>query len=93
MLASRSRSTSRPGVNLAAGACLYSNICETCDNFNPAPEFVPALQDQLADIHRLHADAERRGWLSEADRQSRVIDALQGHLRRLENATSSDATS
>lgn len=79
--------------HLAAGACPYSNICETCDNFAPAPEFVPALHDQLADVHQLRADAERRGWASEADRHGRVIDALEGHLRRLENVASSDSVS
>lgn len=79
--------------HLAAGACPYSNICETCDNFTPAPEFVPVLQGQLTDIHQLRADADQRGWPSEADRQSRVIDALEGHLRRLESATSSDVNS
>src|SRR6266511_3659000 len=75
--------------HLAAGACAYANICETCDNFAPAPEFVPVMEGQLADVHQLRADAERRGWASEADRHGRVIDALEGHLRRLENAASS----
>ncbi len=79
--------------HLAAGACPYSNICETCDNFAPAPEFVPALHDQLADVHQLRADPERRGWAGEADRHGRVIDALEGHLRRLENVASSDSVS
>ena len=36
--------------HLAADACPYANICETCDNYIPAPEFAPALTDQLADI-------------------------------------------
>ena len=27
----------------APGACPYANICETCDNFIPGPEFAPAL--------------------------------------------------
>ena len=33
--------------HLAAEACPYANICEHCDNYIPAPEFAPALQDQL----------------------------------------------
>jgi len=69
----------------AAGACPYANICETCDNFVPTPEFVPALCDQVADIDRLRTDAEQRGWAGEAERHGRVIDAIDGHLRRLEN--------
>ena len=66
------------------GACPYANICETCDNFTPATEFAPALADQLADIHALKADAERRGWTDEAQRHDRVAHALHGHLDRLQ---------
>ena len=51
--------------HLTAQACPYANVCETCDNFVPAPEFVPALRSQLADIQKLQVDAERRGWTSE----------------------------
>jgi integrase len=68
----------------AAGACPYANICETCDNFVTGPEFAPALRDQLADVQRLHADAQPRGWDSEAARHARVADALADHLARLE---------
>ncbi len=70
----------------AAGeACPYANICETCDNYTPAPEFLPALTDQLADIHALKADADQRGWSSESDRHGHVAAALEGHLQRLQN--------
>jgi hypothetical protein len=65
------------------GACEYANICETCDNYTPATEFAAALTDQLADIQALQADADRRGWTSEAQRHERVAKALQGHLDRL----------
>lgn len=41
--------------HLAQDACPYANICEQCDNFVPAPEFVPALQDQFADVEALRA--------------------------------------
>ena len=68
----------------AAGACPYANICETCDNFITGPEFAPALRDQLTDVHRLHADAQSRGWDSEAARHARVAGALADHLARLE---------
>lgn len=68
----------------AAGACPYANICETCDNFVTGPEFASALRDQLTDVHRLHADAQSRGWDSEAARHARVAGALADHLARLE---------
>ena len=73
--------------HLAAGACPYANICETCDNFVPGPEHLPALRDQLTDIGQLRADAEQRGWDGEAKRHSRVITALEHHCSRLENTT------
>lgn len=71
--------------HLAAEACPYANVCETCDNFVPAHEFIPALRDQLADIRTLKADADHRGWTNEAARHQRVIEALDGHLQRLDN--------
>jgi len=66
-----------------AGACPYANICEQCDNYQPAPEFIPALQAQLVDVTALRDDAHTRGWDSEVARHQRVIDSLDGHLRRL----------
>lgn len=71
--------------HLVAEACPYANVCETCDNFVPAPEFVPALRAQLVDIRKLQADAQNRGWSSEVQRHGRVIESLEGHLQRLEN--------
>jgi integrase len=68
----------------AAGACPYANICETCDNFVTGPEFSDAIRDQLTDVRNLQADAQSRGWDSEAARHRRVIDALTDHLTRLE---------
>ncbi len=68
---------------LAAEACPYANICEQCDNYVTAPEFIPQLQDQLADTTALRDDAAERGWHTEVARHSRVIASIQGHLRRL----------
>ena len=68
---------------LAAEACPYANICEQCDNFVSAPEFIPALQAQLADTTALRDDAAERGWHTEVARHSRVITSIERHLARL----------
>lgn len=70
--------------DLVAEACSYANICETCPNFTTTPEFQPAITGQLADIRALRDDAKTRGWTSEVVRHERVIDSLEGHLRRIE---------
>ena len=69
--------------HLAADACPYANVCETCDNFAPGAEFAPALRSQLDDIRQLQADAELRCWNGEVARHGRVADALERHLARL----------
>ena len=68
---------------LAAEACPYANICEQCDNYVTAPEFIPQLQAQLAEVTALRDDAAARGWHTEVARHSRVIASLQAHLHRL----------
>lgn len=73
---------------LAAEACSYANICETCPNFAPSDDFAPAIQAQLTDIHQLRDDAEARGWTSETARHQRVITSLESHLRRLTSRAS-----
>ena len=78
--------------DLAAEACPYANICETCENFLPAAEFLPALAAQVADIRELRDDAAERGWTSETARHERVIDSLDKHLRRLEISNRTSAT-
>ena len=72
---------------LAAEACPYANICEQCDNYVTAPEFIPQLQAQLADITALRDDAAERGWHTEVARHSRVIASIQAHLQRLTRTT------
>lgn len=73
----------------AAEPCPYANICEQCDNFATAPEFDPALDDQMADVRVLHDDAAARGWDAEVARHDRVITSIEGHTRRLRAATAS----
>src|SRR5215472_8256600 len=65
----------------------YANICEQCDNYVTAPEVIPQLQAQLADITALRDDAAARGWHTEVARHSRVITRIQVHLQRLSKAT------
>jgi hypothetical protein len=62
---------------LAAEACPYANICE---NYVTAPEFIPQLEAQLADLTALRDDATARGWHTEVALHSRVIASIQGHL-------------
>lgn len=69
---------------LVAEACPYANVCENCANFVTAPEFAPVLESQLADERRLREDALSKGWTSEVVRHERVIESLEGHLRRLQ---------
>src|SRR5271166_3408734 len=47
---------------LAAEACPYANVCETCPNFVTTADFVPAIEDQLVDLRELREDADRRNW-------------------------------
>jgi hypothetical protein len=55
---------------LAADACPYANICEQCDNYVTAPEFIPQLQAQLAGITALRGDDDARGWHTGVARHS-----------------------
>jgi len=68
---------------LAAEACPYAYVCETCPNFVITAEFAPAIAAQLTDVRDLRDDAESRNWTSEVRRHERVIASLEGHLRRL----------
>ncbi|MEA2825718.1 MAG: hypothetical protein QOG43_157 [Actinomycetota bacterium] len=77
---------------LAAEACAYANICETCPNFVTTPDFEAALVAQVDDVRHLRQDAEDRGWTSEAARHQRVIDSIEQHLRRLSTGPTSQAS-
>jgi hypothetical protein len=69
--------------DLAAEACPYANVCETCPNYVTTADFAPAISAQLDDIRQLRDDADARGWTSETARHQRVITSLETHLRRL----------
>ena len=46
--------------DLAAEACSYANICETCPNFTTTPEFIPAITAHLEDHPELEGRLTRR---------------------------------
>ena len=60
----------------AQGACACANICEHCPNFRTDTGYLPVLAAQKADTEQLAADAEARGWISEAGRHRKLIARL-----------------
>jgi hypothetical protein len=60
----------------AQGACTYANICEHCPSFHAEPSSLPILAAQRVDAAALAADAEKRGWITEAERHRRLIAQL-----------------
>lgn len=60
----------------AQGACPYANICEHCPNFRTDTTNLGVLAAQRVDTQALAADAERRGWIDEADRHHRLLARL-----------------
>lgn len=71
--------------HLTAGACSYANICEQCDNYIPDGNRREVLDAQLADVVALRDDAQQRGWTDETNRHNHVADALNRHLRTIDN--------
>lgn len=68
----------------AQGACPYANICEHCPNLRTDAGYLPVLAAQRIDAQALAADAEARGWTSEAERHHRLIERLDAHIARAE---------
>lgn len=60
----------------AQGACPYANICEHCPSFRTDAASISVLGAQRIDAQALAADAEKRGWLDEADRHRRLVARL-----------------
>jgi hypothetical protein len=61
---------------VAQGACPYANICEHCPSFRTDASYLPVLAAQRVDAAALAADAEARGWITEADRHRRLLARL-----------------
>jgi hypothetical protein len=66
----------------AQGPCAYANICEHCPNFRTDTTYLPVLAAQRADAETLAADAEARGWITEADRHRRLVARLDAHMQQ-----------
>ena len=66
----------------AQGACAYANICEHCPSFRTDASHLAVLSAQRVDAEALLADAEKRGWIAEADRHRRLIERLDLHMAR-----------
>ena len=66
----------------AQGACPYANICEHCPSFHAEPSSLPILAAQRVDAAALAADAEKRGWITEADRHRRLIAQLDALISK-----------
>jgi integrase len=66
----------------AQGPCAYANICEHCPNFRTDITYLPVLAAQRADAEILAADAQARGWISEAERHRRLIARLDNHIQQ-----------
>jgi integrase len=60
----------------AQGACPYANICEHCPSFRAGATDLPVLAAQRVDAEALAADAEKRGWITEADRHRKLLARL-----------------
>jgi hypothetical protein len=56
----------------AQGACSYANFCEHCPSFHAEPSSLPVLAAQRVDAEAPARDAEKRGWITEAERHKRL---------------------
>jgi hypothetical protein len=76
--------------HLTADACTYANICEQCDNYVPDPTSHHVIE---ADVIELRDDANQRGWTEERLRHEHVAEALNRHLRTIENQRTDEPAS
>jgi len=60
----------------AQGSCPYANICEHCPSFHTDATHLAVLAAQRIDAQDLAADAEKRGWIDEADRHHKLVSRL-----------------
>lgn len=66
----------------AQGACPYANICEHCPSFRTDTASIAVLSAQRVDTQALAADAEKRGWIDEADRHRSLLARLDSLIEQ-----------
>lgn len=70
----------------AQGVCPYTNICEHCPNFRTDTGFLAVLGAQRADAEALAADAQARGWDTEATRHRELVTRLDTLMNQASTA-------
>jgi len=70
----------------AQGPCAYANICEHCPNFRTDSGYLAVLGAQRADTLTLAADAQTRGWDTEAARHRQLADRLDQLIDQTQKA-------
>ncbi|MCC3317924.1 tyrosine-type recombinase/integrase [Nocardia africana] len=70
----------------AQGACPYANICEHCPNFRTDATYLPILAAQRTDARKLADDAQRRGWITEAERHHQLIARLDATITDIQKS-------
>lgn len=60
----------------AQGSCPYANICEHCPSFHTDSTHLAVLAAQRVDARDLADDAEKRGWIEEAERHRALVSRL-----------------
>ncbi|WP_407686959.1 tyrosine-type recombinase/integrase [Mycobacterium sp. HUMS_1102779] len=70
----------------AQGSCPYANICEHCPSFHTDATHLAVLAAQRIDAQDLAADAEKRGWIDEADRHRKLVSRLDALIAQSEPA-------
>ncbi|WP_448074086.1 tyrosine-type recombinase/integrase [Georgenia yuyongxinii] len=71
----------------AQGACTYANICEHCPSYRSESSSLPILAAQRVDATALAEDAQRRGWIDEAERHHQLIARLDALIAEAEAQT------
>ncbi|MBF5001541.1 hypothetical protein IRT45_30895 [Nocardia sp. BSTN01] len=72
------RAGNPPSRQLSSWASIqspYANICEHCPNFRTDATYLPILAVQRTDARELAYDAQRRGWITEAECHYQLIAA------------------
>lgn len=70
----------------AQGSCPYANICEHCPSFHTDSTHLAVLAAQRIDAQDLATDAEKRGWIDEAERHRKLVSRLDALITRSESA-------